>query len=131
MLYSSEICRERARDLRLWRIRLASRESLCDRTDENVGWTTVMDASLSPARRDELLDDVARRLSAWGLRAPAVLLLEMHSPLAFLGGQILFATRPFLGWLTGDRLFHDLAYLLEEPENVDLLISRLEKQGIR
>jgi hypothetical protein len=86
-----------------------------------------MDAPMSPARRDELVDNLARRLRAWGLSAPAILLLEMHAPLAFLGSQLLFATQPFVAWLTGDRLIHDLAYLLEEPENIERLITRLEE----
>jgi hypothetical protein len=86
-----------------------------------------MNDPLRPARRDELVEDVARRLRAWGLGAPAILLLQMHAPLSFLGSQLLFATQPFVGWLTGDRLIHDLAYLLEEPENVERLIARLEE----
>ena len=66
-----------------------------------------------------------------GMSAPAILLLEMHAPLAFLASQLLFATQPFIGWLAGDRLISDLAYLLEEPENVKQLVTRLEEQGIR
>jgi hypothetical protein len=86
-----------------------------------------MNAPLSHARRDEIVENLARRLRAWRLVAPAILLLEMHAPLAFLGSQLLFAAQPFVGWLTGDRLIHDLAYLLEEPESVERLIARLEE----
>jgi hypothetical protein len=89
-----------------------------------------MRATLTPARRDELVDGIARRLNAWGFGAPAILLLQMHAPLAFLGSQMLYATQPFVGWLTGDRLIDDLAYLLEEPENLERLMARLEEQRI-
>jgi hypothetical protein len=89
-----------------------------------------MHTTLSPVRRDELVDGVVRRLRAWGLSAPAIIFLQMHAPLAFLGSQLLFATQPFVAWLTGDRLIDDLAYLLEEPENVEQLIARLEEQEI-
>jgi uncharacterized membrane protein YjdF len=85
-----------------------------------------MNAPLSPTRRDELVELLTLRLRAWRLSTPAILLLQMHAPLAFLGGQMLFATQPFITWLTGERLVRDLAYFLEEPENVERLIARLE-----
>ncbi len=86
-----------------------------------------MNTPLSPARRDELVDYLASRLHAIGMTGPAILLLEMHAPLSFLGSQLLFAAQPFIGWLTGERLARDLAYLFEEPKNIERLISRLEE----
>lgn len=86
-----------------------------------------MDASLSPARRDELVERLARQLSDWRMKAPAILLLQMHAPLAFLGGQLLFAAQPLVAWMAGDRLVRDLAFLLEDPGNVERLIARLEE----
>jgi hypothetical protein len=88
---------------------------------------TAMNPPLSPARRDELVESVSARLRAWHLSAPAILFLQMHAPLAFLGSQLLLATQPFVSGLTGDRLIHDLAYLFEEPENVERLIAHLEE----
>ncbi|MGB8645324.1 MAG: hypothetical protein WCF84_08800 [Anaerolineae bacterium] len=86
-----------------------------------------MSAPLSPARRDELIETVTRRLLAWNLSAPAILLLQMHAPLAFLGGQFLFAAEPFLAVLTSAPFAHDLACLVEDRENVERLVSRLEQ----
>ncbi len=87
-----------------------------------------MSTPLTPVRRDELIETIARRLSGWNLSAPAIMLLQMHAPLAFLGGQLLFAAEPFLATITGDRLARDLACLVEEPENIERLIARLEKR---
>lgn len=89
--------------------------------------SAAMNAPPSPARCDELVERVARQLRAWHLTTPAILFLQIHAPLAFLGSQLLFASQPFVSGFTGDRLIHDLAYLLEEPENVERLIRRLEE----
>ncbi len=86
-----------------------------------------MNGSLSPARRDQLIETLASRLSAWNLNAPAILLLQMHAPAAFLGSQLLLAAAPFVALLAGDRLARDLAFLCEEPENIERLIVRLEQ----
>ncbi len=86
-----------------------------------------MSTPLSPARRDELVETIARRLSAWNLNAPAIVLLQMHAPLAFLGGQLLLAAEPFVATVTGQRFARDLACLVEEPENIERLVARLEK----
>lgn len=87
-----------------------------------------MDAPVNPSFNGELIERVARRLHAWGLGAPAILFLQMHAPLSFLGSQLILAGQPFVGWLTGDRVLRELAVLLEEPENVERLIARLEQQ---
>ncbi len=87
-----------------------------------------MSTPLTPTRRDELVETIARRLSAWNLSAPAIILLQMHAPLAFLGGQVLFAAEPFVATVTGNGFAHDLALLVEEPENIERLVARLEKR---
>ena len=82
---------------------------------------------LQDARRQELVDRVCGQLVAWNLREPAVVFLSMHAPLAFLGSQLLIAAQPFLGIVTGDEFARDFAVLLEDPESLDLLITRLEQ----
>ena len=83
-------------------------------------------ASVSAARRDELIETIATRLCGARLETPAVLLLTMHMPLAGLGSALLLAAQPFVGVLTGDAFARDLALLLEEPADVERLIRRLE-----
>jgi hypothetical protein len=86
-----------------------------------------MNAPVSPFPKDELIERVASRLHVLRLSAPAILFLQMHAPLSFLGSQFLLASQPFVGWLTGDQVLRDLAALLEEPKNVERLIARLEQ----
>jgi len=82
--------------------------------------------NLSAARRQELIERVHAQLRAWNLREPAIVFLAMHAPLAFFGSQMLLAAQPFLGMFHGDRWVHDLALLLDDPQNVQELIARLE-----
>ena len=101
---------------------------LPDRNNAAGSEQEAMSTPLTPARRDELIETIACRLSAWNLNAPAIFLLQLHAPLAFLGGQLLFAAEPLIATLTGFRLARDLALLVEEPENVERLVTRLEQE---
>ena len=49
---------------------------------------------LAAARRDELIEDLARRLEAWGLTAPAVFFLEANK-LRWWSGIALVAADPW------------------------------------
>ncbi|MBI4671352.1 MAG: hypothetical protein HY741_06745 [Chloroflexi bacterium] len=82
---------------------------------------------LDQARRQELIERVSMQLRAWNLREPAIVLLSMHAPLAFLGSQLLLVAQPFLGSLTGDRMARDLVLFLEDPQNIELLAARLNE----
>lgn len=82
---------------------------------------------LDATRRQELIEWLSRQLRAWNVREPAIVLLSMHAPLAFLGSQLLLVAQPFLrGWMD-DRTAHDLVLLLEDPQNVELLAARLNE----
>ncbi len=83
--------------------------------------------ALDPQRRDQLIDDLARRAAQAHLAAPAILFLEMYRPLAFLGAQVLWATQPFLGLWWNETDVRTLAYLFEDPASVDRLIERIEQ----
>ena len=81
--------------------------------------------SLDTQRRDELIEQLSQRAARLGMTSPAILLLEMHKPLAFLGAQLVWATQPLLqGWWR-DQDLRDLARLLEDRAGVDALIERL------
>lgn len=85
--------------------------------------------ALEEQRRQDLIDRLARRAAQMHLAAPAILFLEMHKPLAFLGAQIVWLAQPFLclWWKPGD--VHDVACLLEDRASVEALIERLEAVG--
>ncbi len=85
-----------------------------------------MDA-LSDARRAELIDRLSAQLDAWNLREPAIVFLTMHSPLAFLASQFLLAAQPFLGVFIGEGAARELAELIQDPQNIELLVTRLEE----
>lgn len=127
MLYFFQFRGQRTRH---FRVSLVDRSRLIDsaraklRRHDN---TAFMDAPVNPSSKGELIERVAIRLRDLGLSAPAILFLQVHAPLSFLGSQFILASQPFLGWLTGDRLLRDLAVFLEDPENVESLITRLEQ----
>ncbi len=86
--------------------------------------------SLSPQdhqRRERLIDDLVRRTARAKLTAPAILFLEMHKPLAFLGAQFLWAAQPFLTLWLNHADVQETARLLEDPAGVEHLIARLSE----
>jgi hypothetical protein len=60
------------------------------------------------------------------LVTPAVFFFEINKPLSFLGSQVLWLLQPLVGPLVGRESVAAYARLLEEPANVDLLLSRLQ-----
>jgi hypothetical protein len=82
---------------------------------------------LPQARRQELIERASAQLRAWHLREPALVLLTMHLPLAFIGSQLLLIAQPFVGLVTGERTARDLVLFLEDPQNIERLAARLEQ----
>jgi hypothetical protein len=82
--------------------------------------------TLDTSRRQLLIERLTRRIADLGLTAPAILFLEMHKPLAFLGAQLLWVAQPFLsiGWNEAD--LRDFAAIVENRGGVEELIERLE-----
>ncbi len=89
---------------------------------------TEEQAPPSAARRDEMIEALASRIDALGLSTPAILMLEAHKPLSFLGSQALLLMQPLLSLVFDPTASQTYAALLEEGENVELLIRRLERQ---
>lgn len=77
------------------------------------------------AGRNALIEQVAQRVEAAGMSAPAIAFLEANRPLAFVSSQMLLVAQPFLapllasldGWID----------ILEDRGSVQRLISRLEQ----
>lgn len=82
--------------------------------------------ALDVSRRQQLIDRFARRIAGLGMTAPAVLFLEMHKPLAFLGAQFLFVAQPFLGVAFDQAELRDFATIIEDRRGVEEVIDRLE-----
>ena len=60
------------------------------------------------------------------MTGPAVLFLEMHKPLAFLGAQLLFAAQPFLSMVFNEAELRDFVTIIEDRGGVEEVIARLE-----
>lgn len=82
---------------------------------------------LSQTRRDEILDHLAQKVQSWGLLAPAIFFLEANKPYSFLASQLLLFTQPLLGFFVTDVSIREAVSLLEEQQNVERFIVRLEK----
>ena len=88
---------------------------------ENLALEEVTDA-----QRDEMIDAFARKVVARRLETPAVFFLEAHKPLSFVASQSLLLGAPLLGAFFGFRNVNRWARILEERENVERLIKRIE-----
>ncbi len=75
---------------------------------------------------EEFLNRVAERIKKMGLEAPAVLFLEAHKPLSFIGGQFLYFSLPFLGAIFGFQNVSLFAKILSTQEGVEKLLRKLE-----
>ncbi len=75
-------------------------------------------------RRDELLEGMAKRVQQFGMLVPAIFFLEMNKPLSYIGAQAMHFFSPVAGVLF--PTFEDYAYFLEDRQNVELLIQKLE-----
>ncbi|HTQ08443.1 MAG TPA: hypothetical protein VMI31_00080 [Fimbriimonadaceae bacterium] len=84
---------------------------------------------LTEEKRDELLDRAALEIRKRKMEVPAILFLEMHKPLAYVGSQALVVFAPFLIPFVGFDNLNNYSLLLSERGNVELLIQRLEKRG--
>lgn len=69
---------------------------------------------------------IAQKLADLGLAAPAVLLLEAHKPLAFIGSQCLLVAQPTLNLFISPHFTQGLVDLLADPVQLDQLIAHLE-----
>ena len=72
------------------------------------------------------IDKVTERIHELGLATPAILLLEAHKPLAFIGSQLVLVAQPVLDIFLPQNMIRNTADLLADPDQLDQLIARLE-----
>ena len=77
--------------------------------------------------QDVFLEQVADFIHRYGLRGPVLMALAAGRPLTFLGGQLLWLLQPALSLLVPGKQVTRLANVLEKPETVSALVSRLER----
>jgi hypothetical protein len=88
-------------------------------------------AELTDARRDEMVDAVARAVVRRRLEAPATIAIEMHKPLTMVGSTLaMFLTplaAPFVTW----RRCDEVALFLMERDNLERLCRRIAELTAR
>lgn len=76
-----------------------------------------------------LIEKAAQAIEKRGLNTPALLMLEMHKPLAFIGAQTAITFSPFIVPFLGFDGVNDYTRLFAKRENVERLLERLD-QGV-
>ncbi len=84
------------------------------------------DSEVTPEERDRLIDKIASGVVKRGLETPAILFLEMHKPLSFIASQGMVVSSPLIAPFVGFDNVQIATRLMENRENVELLIQRIE-----
>jgi len=74
----------------------------------------------------EILEKIAGTVVKRGMSVPAVLFLETMKPLNFIGAQIMNFFGPFLESLVPGEQLYRFTEMMENRNNVELLIQRIE-----
>lgn len=86
-----------------------------------------LEIDVSPEERDRIFDRLAGEIVRRRMQVPAILALEMHRPLAFLGSQALIILTPLLAPAIGLRNMQAACALLAQPGSIDHLVDRIEE----
>ena len=81
---------------------------------------------LTDSETEELIEKAAVEIEKRKLTAPAVLFLEMHKPLSFIGGQAAIVFAPFIVPFVGFDFVNNYSRLFSKRDNIERLIVRLE-----
>lgn len=85
-----------------------------------------LEASAKEKDGDALIDAVAAKVTGMGLGVPAIFFLESSKPLSFLGSQLLVFLEPFVKTFFDIQSYERFYTLMEDRDNVERLIQRVE-----
>ena len=85
------------------------------------------DEELTEDETETLLRKAAQEISKRKMNTPAILALEMHKPLAYVGGNAAVAMAPFMVPFLGFDAVNNYSRLLSKRENLERLIVMLEE----
>ncbi len=88
-----------------------------------------MSEDLTDQETDNLIEKAAEQIMKRKMEVPAILVLEMHKPLAFVTSQASIALAPFIVPFVGYDNAQNYSRLLTKRENVEKLIQRLESNA--
>ena len=74
------------------------------------------------------VEKAAQKISELGLATAAILLLEAHKPLSFIGSQALLVAQPMLNLFLPQHLIGHTIELLADESQLEQLITSLERQ---
>lgn len=81
---------------------------------------------LDQKRLEALIEEIAQWVHHRQLHVPAIMLLEIHKPISFFVGQGLVFSATLLAPLFGAQKVQEFSRLLENRENIERLIQRIE-----
>lgn len=91
-------------------------------------WTgTTESLPGNSAEEQELLERLARAVIKFHMTVPAILFLEMSKPLSFVGNQLMVFFKPMAGVVFNDMEYDKAVKLLEDRNNIERLIRRIEE----
>lgn len=84
-------------------------------------------SDITPERKNEILTKIARRTVELRLSPVAIVLLESTKPLSFVGSQLMVFFQPIVTALFPFHQYDEIAALLEDRENIEILIRIIEQ----
>ena len=81
---------------------------------------------LTVEERDALIEKAAHEIQKRKLEAPAILMLELHKPLAYVGGHAVVALSPLMVPFLGFDAVNNYSRLFADKNNIELLLQRIE-----
>ena len=82
---------------------------------------------ITPERRDEIIEWLAKQVVKRGLSTPAVIFMEMSRPISFIGSQAVQFFSPFINVALNSQLSSEIALVMEDRKNIDRLLDRIEE----
>ncbi len=77
-----------------------------------------------------IIERIVEQVSKRKLWAPAMLLVEMHRPLAYLASQAMVAFSPFVAPFIGIDAVNDYSRLMARPGAMERLVQRIEEEAV-
>jgi hypothetical protein len=82
---------------------------------------------ITQQRKEEVIHKIAEKVVDMKLTPVAIVMLESSKPLSFVGSQLMVFFQPIYAAIFPARPYNDIATLLEDRQNVELLINEIEK----
>lgn len=82
---------------------------------------------VSNERRDEIFHKLAEKIVDMKLTPLAIVLLESSKPLSFVASQLMVFFQPIYAAVFPAQPYNEIAVLLENRANLELLIKEIEK----